>query len=375
MTKVIGLDISVLNEKNKTGIGVYVYELVKTLLEINKIDKFIIFGVAPFANFNYLSSLPFKDYPNVDLKVYKMPARFFRSAYLLWQKLNWPKIETFIGNVNIFHSFNWVLPPQQHGKQIATVFDLTSIKFPEWHHPRTAELDKIRFERIKKYADLVLTISENSKKDFLEFAPKLQVKVINPGVSEKYSRAISQNEIKRVVKKYNLPKKYILSVATLEPRKNIKRLIKAYLKANIDKQLVLVGSDGWKNEKEFKLIKNTKKIINLGYVPEDDLPVIYKLADLFVYPSFYEGFGIPIIEAMSMGIPVICSNTSSLPEAAGNAAFFINPYRIDDLVNAFLKIDRDSKLRKNLTTKGLAQAKKFSWNKSALKLNQIYQDL
>lgn len=375
MNKVIGLDISVLNEKNKTGIGIYVYELIKALLEINRKDKFIIFGLTPFANFSYLSSLPFKGYPNTEVKLYRIPARLFRSAYLLWQKVDWPKIEAFTGTVDIFHSFNWVLPPQKKGKRLATVFDLTSIKFPDWHHPRTSELDKIRFERIKKDADLVLTISENSKKDFLEFAPELQVKVINPGISEKFSKPISQNEIKRIVKKYNLPKKYILSVSTIEPRKNIQGLIEAFLKTKIDMQLVLVGSSGWKNEKEFELIRENKKIINLGYVSEGDLPAIYKLADFFVYPSFYEGFGIPILEAMSMGVPVICSNTSSLPEVAGNAAFFVNPYKIEEIKNALERLGKDLNLRNQLSKMGLVQSQKFSWRKSALELNKIYQNL
>ena len=160
-TMVIGIDISVLNDYQKTGIGVYTYGLIKALLLKNKKDKFILFGIATFSTFDHLKNIEFKKYPNVELKIFKLPAKFFRIAFLIWQKLNWPSIENLIGPVDIFHSFNWYFPSQRFGKSIATVFDMTPILYPNFHQEKTVQLDKNRLERIKETADLVITISEN----------------------------------------------------------------------------------------------------------------------------------------------------------------------------------------------------------------------
>ncbi|EKD96114.1 MAG: group 1 glycosyl transferase, partial [uncultured bacterium] len=225
---VIGIDISVLNDYQKTGIGVYTYGLIKALLLKNKKDKFILFGIATFSTFDHLKNIEFKKYPNVELKIFKLPAKFFRIAFLIWQKLNWPSIENLIGPVDIFHSFNWYFPSQRFGKSIATVFDMTPILYPNFHQEKTVQLDKNRLERIKEMADLVITISENSKKDFLKFAPGKKVEVIYPATDIKML-----NSLKSVLDKYHLKPGYFLSVSTIEPRKNIKALIKAYLSSGL----------------------------------------------------------------------------------------------------------------------------------------------
>jgi len=361
--KTICIDISVLNDKNKTGVGVYTYELIKSLLEVNKTDKFILFGFSTFQTYEYLNNLEFKKYPNVEMKILKLPAKLFRTTFLLWQKLNLPKIESLIGPIDIFHSFNWNLPPVKSAKLVATIFDMTPILFPKLHLGKTVQLDKIRLQRIKQNADLVITISENSKKDFLQFAPKKQVEVIYPGASSLFEKKTNKKE-----------SEYILSVGTIEPRKNIKGLIGAYLASGIKEKLVLVGNWGWQNSDLKVLIeKNKDKIILTGFVPDEDLVNLYQGASFFVYPSFYEGFGIPILEAMSLEIPVIASNNSSIPEVGGDAILYIDPQKESSLKNALIKLSTSEKLRKDLSKKGLIQAKKFSFEKSAKKLNSLYQ--
>src|SRR3989344_6733362 len=128
---VIGIDISVLNEEKRTGIAVYVYELIRALLSINKKDTFILFAFTPFATYQYMKNLEFKKYPNVKMRIFKMPAKVFRMIFLLWQKINFPSIDLLIGRVDVFHSFNWYLPPLNRGKMVATVFDLTSVIYPK----------------------------------------------------------------------------------------------------------------------------------------------------------------------------------------------------------------------------------------------------
>ncbi len=372
----IGLDISVLNDKNRTGIGVYVFNLIEHLIKVDNTDRFILFALSPLATYDYMTNLKFNDYQHVRLKIFKMPAKFFRSAFVIWQKINWPPIEMFTEKVDIFHSFNWFLPPQVSGKSVATVFDITSIAQPNWHQQRTTQLDSLRFQRISKYADLVLTISQNSKRDFLNYFSNSRVDVIYPGSSSIFSRKINKEKMGTILRKYNLDPGYILSVGTLEPRKNLTSLIKAYLKVNLSMPLVLVGAKGWKNQEIIDRIKKqSTKIRLVGFIPDEELAILYKGALCLVYPSFYEGFGIPILESMKCGTPVISSNTSSLTEVGGDAVLYIDPYDQRTTEEALVKIVGDSKLRTSLVSKGRKQAQKFSWTKSANKLISLYHSL
>lgn len=374
MSKRIGLDISVLSDKNKTGVGVYTYGLIKSILEQNRKDKFILFGFSTLDTFEYLKNIEFKKYPNVEIKVIKMPAKIFRTVFLLWQKIGWPKIEDLIGPVDIYHSFNFYLPPQKNGKVVATIFDMTPNLFPNLHTDRTVQLDTIRFNRIKKYTDLTLAISENSKKDFLKYSPYTKVEVIYPGVSENFLDRSDYKMSKQVLRKYNLEQGYILSVGTLEPRKNIKNLIEAYLKSNLKQKLVLVGKWGWENSDLAELINaNKDRIITTGFVSDSDIPHLYNQALLFIYPSLYEGFGIPVLEALTLGVPVICSKGSSLVEVGGDSVLYINPKDVKDISNKLTTLVKDKNLRNKLSKKGKIQAKKFSWKKSAQKLNSLYK--
>ncbi|MBI3103786.1 glycosyltransferase family 4 protein [Candidatus Daviesbacteria bacterium] len=381
MTKVIGLDISVLNERQRTGIGVYTDNLIKALLTENKKDKFILFGIATLATFKYLKNIEFKNYPNVELQIYKMPAKFFRISFLLWQKLNWPAIEKFIGPVDIFHSFNWYLPPQRESKVVATVFDMTPLLYPQFHLKKTIQLDKIRLNRIKDRADLVITISENSKKDFLKFSPQSWVEVAYPAVSDIFLKKIDKEKSKKVLKKYNLEPGYILSVGTLEPRKNIEGVMKAFVKLASQGStlcaygLVILGAKGWMNEEICKLPKKLgieDNVRFIGRVEDEDLPALYSNAFCLVYPSFYEGFGIPILEAQASGCPVITSAVSSLPEAGGQGAIYVDPYSVEDIIRGMREIGR---IREKLVKEGFSNLKRFSWEESARKLNLLYQRL
>lgn len=367
MGKKIGLDISVLNDQNKTGIGVYTYNLIDAVLRQDREDQFVLFGIATLSSYDYLSSL-FNGYPNVEKKIFKWPAKLFRTSFLVWQKLNFPPIEAFIGPVDMFHSFNWYFPPQSKGKKIATVFDMTAISHPEWHQEKTSQLDLLRFEKIAKNADLTVAISKSARKDFLKFSPASKVEVIYPAVREN----LLGKDGKGVLEKYGLKPGYFLSVATLEPRKNLEGLIQAYLQTDIKEPLVLVGGAGWKSDKLSQFARENPNIILPGFVPDKDLPALYKNASCFVYPSFYEGFGMPVLEAMELGAPVICSETSSLPEVGGEAVIYVDPYSLKSIKEGLLEV-LDEKKRQRMIKAGLKQVKKFSWEKSAEKLIRLYR--
>lgn len=379
--KTIVLDISVLNEKDKTGIGVYTYQLVKNLLAVNQKDRFILFGISTLQTFEYLKDIEFKKFPNVEMKIYKMPARFFRRAFLLWQKINWPKIEKFTGGFDIFHSFNWNLPAVENGKIVATVFDMTPLLLPSLHQKKTVQLDKVRLDRIKKYADLVITISENSKKDFLQFAPDKKVEVIYPGVADIFLSKVDKRISKQILAKYGLKPKFLLGVGTLEPRKNIEKVINAFAKlASVNQMwrsqtLVIVGVKGWLNDQLFQLPKELgigNNVRFIGRVAEEDLPYFYHQALCLIYPSLYEGFGMPILEAQACGCPVITSCISSMPEAAGKGTILVNPNSTEDIIRGILGV---GKIRDQLIKTGYENVKRFSWEDSAKKLNLLYQSL
>lgn len=371
----ISLDISPLNDPQRTGIGVYEYELLKVLLKEDKTDTFTLFGFATVKNFAFLKSL-FPEEINIKVILYKFPSKLFRTLFIFWQKIKFPFVEQLIGTVDVVHNFNWYFPPTLRAKKVATVYDMTSLLYPKWHDEKTIQLDTLRFNAIKKNADMVIAISEQTKKDFLNFSPKSRVEVIYPGVSKIFTPKKNKKLNEKIMKKYKIEKGYILSVSTLEPRKNLESLVKAFINIPTHAKLVLVGKSGWKNEKLESLIKNNKdRIQTLEYVPEKDLPSIYQEALVFIYPSFYEGFGIPILEAMSCGTPVIISNTSSMPEVGGDAAIYINPKSILSIQKALKEVINSPKLLEKYRKKVLIQSKKFSWEKSAKKLIQNYHSL
>jgi glycosyltransferase involved in cell wall biosynthesis len=234
-------------------------------------------------------------------------------------------------------------------------------------------------------ADKVITISESSRREILKNYPEAKGKteVILPAVDTKYFYRRGTYEIKKIKNKYNLPKNYILFTSTLEPRKNVHGLVEAYclLPESIRKKfaLVLVGGRGWQDEIIRKTIdkalSNGANIIQPGYVVDEDLPTVYSGADLFVFPSFYEGFGIPPLEAMACGVPVIASDNSSLPEVVGEAAIKIKAEDTAGITKAMIKVLSDPHLASSLRQRGLIQARKFTWEESADKLYKVFKGL
>ena len=209
------------------------------------------------------------------------------------------------------------------------------------------------------------------------------VSIVHPAVDHNIYKPRSRQETDTIKKKYSINGSYILYAGTLEPRKNILGILNAYevlpdsLKNNL--HLVLAGGKGWKAEeissKLHQLISSGEKIIHTGYVPDEDLPPLYSGASLFVYPSFYEGFGMPPLEAMACGVPVITSNNSSLPEVVSDAGIVIDANDTEELTKNIEKILRNPKLAKDLAKKGLEQAKKFTWENSAVKLRDLIEDV
>ena len=281
---------------------------------------------------------------------------------------------------DIYHFFNFTIPKNIKGKVIVTIYDTVFISAPETMGNRK-ELEEYKYGAQK--SDLIITISESAKNDIIENlgVSEDKIEIVHPGIDlENYSQKYEKEELERIRNKYKLPSEYILYLGTIEPRKNIERTIKAFIKykkeVKDDLKLVIAGGKGWKYDNIMKLIESMgTDIILTGYIDEEDKIPIYKLAQIFAFPSLYEGFGMPVLEAMAGGVPVVTSNVSSLPEVAGDAAILVDPLNEDEIFEAYKKILSDKKLQLEMIEKGLEQAKKFEWKESAKVLEQIYEKM
>jgi glycosyltransferase involved in cell wall biosynthesis len=234
------------------------------------------------------------------------------------------------------------------------------------------------------WADKIIAISRHTKEDMVKYfnVPEDRLVVVHLAHREEFRPIDDTSVLQKVRIKYNLKKDYILMVGSIEPRKNHQLLIRAYnaLPGLIRKKfdLILGGGSGWLNTDIFELVKNLRiqdQVRFLGYIPDADLPAIINAATVFAYPSFYEGFGLPVLEAMACGTPVITSNVSSLPEIVENAGIMIDPSSMDELRERLIEVLKNDSLRENLRRKGLEQAKKFSWRDTAKRTLEIYEQL
>ena len=263
-----------------------------------------------------------------------------------------------------------------------TIHDLTFLKYPQY----STTIVQGYLERIKRclsWTDLIITFSENTKQDIIEHFKINPDRIKITHQASRYSSnkvMLDKIELLKDSINYDFSVPYLLFVSTIEPRKNVITLIKAFdhLKEQhkIPHNLILIGQKGWKYESSFKAInksKYKKNIYHLNYLSDELLALFYTKTDAFIYPSFYEGFGLPILEAMTLGSPVITSNTSSLPEIAGDAALLINPNDFLELAESILKIIGNSQLRKELIEKGKERANLFSWEKTAQETFKAYK--
>ena len=285
-----------------------------------------------------------------------------------------------------FDLFFKTLPLIRKRKTVVTIHDTTPLVFPE-HYPPGIK-GRLKFEAQKmtlKTVSRVITDSQNSKKDIAHYLgyPQKKIEVVYLAASKIFQPIKEKNKLERVSKKYQLPLKFVLYVGDVNYNKNVLGLVKACKAMKLP--LVIVGKQAVQkkfdqtnieNQSLVQLIKQygqDKEVIRVGYVPDEDLVVLYNLATVYCQPSFYEGFGLPVIQAMACGTPVVTSKEASLPEIAGQAAVLIDPYDINDITNGLSVAIEDEDLREQLIKRGLNQAKKFSWEKVANETYKVYQ--
>ncbi len=313
--------------------------------------------------------------------------RWFHYALykLVWIFVPIPYRIFFKSDADITHFFNYIAPPGVRGKCVAVVHDMAYQSCPQTVNKKTLYWLKISLKRSCRHVDHIITDSNFSKSEiikYLHIQPK-RITVIPAAVDHSvYHADYTQEQIKKVLNKLNIDREYFLYLGTIEPRKNLIKLISAYAKLcrKVDNvpRLVLAGGKGWLCEEIYKMAEDLSladKVIFTGYIDQEDSPVLMCGAKAFVFPSLYEGFGMPPLEAMACGTPVIVSNTTSLPEVVGDAGILVNPCSEIEIFMAMKTLLEDDAYREKLRRQGIERAKKFTWEKSARRLMRVYREL
>lgn len=367
----IGIDIREMIGK-KAGIGQYTYNLLRYFSKID--TKNLYFLYTPSDKDIILPPLG----PNFKIVKIKSPS-FLWHFEVYFDIVMRKKLDFFLSTRSyIIPSFDFFK------KSILIVHDCLPFLKGKGKLPlKPRIIPRFTFKPALKNSKIIIAVSYSTKKDIIRLfnVRKKEIHVIYEGVSEEF-KPLEGKKLQKIREKYNLPSKFILNVGTIEPRKNLVRLIKAYslLPENLKNiyKLVIVGKKGWYYEDIFKTVKNLnlqKKVEFTGYIPDEDLPLVYNLSEIFIYPSLYEGFGLPVLEAMACGIPVITSDVSSLPEIVGDAGILVNPRSTLQIKNAMKLLLENEKLRETLKEKGIERAKKFQWRNTARKLLNLMENL
>jgi glycosyltransferase involved in cell wall biosynthesis len=353
-----------INDQN-TGIGNYGYNLINTLSENIK-DYNVSVLCQQDIKFNNINMIH-KNYTSN----YK---RILAEQIMLLKEFN---------KYDLIHFIDYSSPLIKIKKPfIVTIHDLSYYKYPETFTYGSRKIKKIIAPYSIKNATRIIADSNNTKKDILSMfnVNEEKIKVIYPG-RPNYQRIEDINEIKKVKRKYRISGEYILYLGTLEPRKNILSLIDAYynlIKEEISENLVIAGKKGWLYSDIFEKVNHLKlsdRIIFVGFVDEKDKPALYSGAKVFIYPSLYEGFGLPPLEAMTCGTPVIASRTSSLPEVIEESGIYINPRDINSISQALYDLIKNKNLRNKLKELGIKRSRFFDWKKTVEQVLEVYNEI
>ncbi len=343
-----------------TGVSIYTKEIVTNLLSLDKENDYVLYG-GSFRQFSTLKS-----------EVEKLPGKFSKKLFpippvaadFLWNRIHKLPIDSLIGKVDVFHSSDWTQPPTNAFK-VTTIHDLSPIRFPRHMHPRIVSVHRARFNWIKKEANIIIAPSVATKADLIEYGIREERIRVIPEAASIIHKPATEQQIQKVKTKYNIDSNYIVTVGVGQ-RKNTDRLIQAFEKsaAGQSLKLVLIG-------RSTQHFDDGRGIRFTGHVTDEEFAALISGAQAMVYPSLYEGFGLPILEAFNANVPVVTSNLSSMPEVAGDAAILVDPYEVESISEGITKALKN---QKTLKDKGLTQKNKFSWLKAAEKTLDVYKE-
>jgi len=375
----VGIEAKVLTVR-AGGIGRYAMQLVQALLAVSTATpsgvEFVLF-TGPQTSRPFLSLSPglYREYgspvqSSVWRALYTTPAGIVRQG------------------IDVFHGLDHVgLPPfSKRSKYVVTIYDVIPLLFPQTFSLRHRLVVRAALARVCKQADVVIVLSQATKEDLLQHCrlSEDRVVVIPAACDARFSPAVDQARLSYVRLKYGLPPLYMLFLGTLNPRKNVTTLLQAFAQFHHTQRvapvvhLVIAGASEWRTPGMDRTLQRLglEHVVHFpGFLDEEDLPDLYRGALLFVLPSIYEGFGLPVLEAMGCGVPVVTSNVASLPEVAGDAAVLVDPYDAEGMAAALTEVVHNETLRRVLQCKGIAQAQKFSWATAAQRTLDLYISL
>ena len=318
------------------GVSVYTENLTRELSKLSDLEMVYFYSSLRKPYHGHLKNV----------KKYKLPPTLFEMLFNRWRNVG---IEKFLGPLDIFHSSDWTQPPSK-AKKVTTYHDVVPLKYPQWSHPKIVAVHKRRIKIVEKEIDMVIAVSQSTKRDLLEVTriPAEKIIVIYEAAGENF-KVEDKSKVEEFRKKYKLPEQFILAIGGIGERRNLKRVKEAVEGYN----LIISG--------------------DLQGLTNEEMPLLYNASSLLLYPSLYEGFGLPILEAMSCGTCVITSNISSMPEVGGDGALYVNPYDILDMKTQIDLSLNDKEIREDMIEKGFKQVKKFSWEKSAKETFDVYR--
>lgn len=375
---IIGIDVS--SVCYQTGVSNYTLNIVKNLINLDKTNHYKLFYSSLRMPLPKSIKILGKK-PHVTIFHHRLPPTLLE---ILWNRLRILPIELFIGKCDIFHTSDWTQPPTISAKTVATIHDLTPFLYPQWHHPKVIKAHQNKMRQAVKKCYHLICVSKNTQSDLFKLFPQVdptKTSVIYESAESKYSQflklpAATQAKKKSVIKKQYGLNNFILAQGTREPRKNLNRLIDAFLKfkqkyPKTRVQLAITGKYGWGQDVTTK----DPSIKILGFIPEKDMVGLHASAICLAYPSLYEGFGLPVVKSLKVGVPVITSHNSSLIEISQGAAILIDPNSTESIAKAIEKIVHSKKLRQQLSRQGIEIAKKFSWQTAAKQTLMVYTSL
>jgi len=381
------IGISLLYSVTGTGIGVYTRNLVEKLGLIDINHRYVIFK-------NDTVKLNTAN-PNFTVLSYKLPERLKLKKILL-ENLHLPNVAKR-ENIDLFHFTSFIVPYVYSGNFVLTINDLAFLKYPHIIGKSRLCYYKMFLKNAVKKSRFIITISEATRNDVLEYYkyPEERINTVYLGIGNEFLKGseVKDGEEKTVVssgsskagdrnnilQKYGIKERFILFVGTLEPRKNILNLIKAFNRVkDKDVQLLICGKKGWMYDDIYRELSRHSlrgRVVTVNTVSNEELAELYKKAELFILPSLYEGFGLPVLEAMAAGTPVITSDVSSLPEVAGDAALYVDPHDDEDIADKISIVLDDEHLKSGMVKKGYEQIKNFSWEKCAKETLRVYREV
>ena len=363
--------------ENLTGVGVYVRQLVRCLAGMDHRNDYTLF-----------TSATYRDKPRMDMPVNE---RFRRRCVglphkvcqALWLSVNWPPVNRYIGEHDVYHCVTPMVFPAKGGRYIVTVHDLAAMLRPQLCHRQHHQASRMQHQRMLRRADHFVAVSEWTKRDMVEYLkldPK-RITVIPEGVRAGF-KVVEPSEVEAVRTKYSLMAPYFLLVGDLNPRKNHVRVVRAFARLRVRTKepisLVFAGPLGYRSGRtlhEVRVLGLSDRVKFLGYVPDPDVVALMNGASALVFTSLYEGFGLPILEAMACETPVITSNVSSMPEVAGDAALLVDPTSEVEIADAMRQVITDPKTCEDLVQRGRKRSRMFTWERAARQHLELYESM